>query len=118
MLPLELLLILYRNLQSQLFQFVYLKNSEQVLRFGWQNTEKNIRDRDSMTKTPLDQSESEADRMITQKIRKAVMADSALSTNAKNIKNITIKGMVKLRGPVASSQEKDAIVEKLIMSKE
>jgi hypothetical protein len=37
------------------------------------NTGKNIRDRDSMTKTALDQSESEADRTITQKIRQAIM---------------------------------------------
>jgi hyperosmotically inducible periplasmic protein len=76
------------------------------------NTEKNIRDRDSMTITPLDQSESEDDRTITQKIRQAIMSDSALSTNAKNIKIITIKGVVTLRGPVASSEEKDAIAKK------
>ena len=76
------------------------------------NTGKNIRDRDSMTKTPLDQSESEADRTITQKIRQAIMSDASLSTNAKNIKIITIKGVVTLRGPVASSQEKDAIARK------
>lgn len=77
------------------------------------NTGKNIRDRDSSTKTPLDQSESEADRTITQKIRQAIMSDSALSTNAKNIKIITIKGIVTLRGPVATSQEKDAIARKV-----
>ena len=77
------------------------------------NTGKNIRDRDSMTETPLDQSESEADRTITQKIRQAIMSDGDLSTNAKNIKIITIKGIVTLRGPVASSQEKDAIARKV-----
>ncbi len=77
------------------------------------NTGKNIRDRDSITETPLDQSESEADRTITQKIRQAIMSDSALSTNAKNIKIITIKGIVTLRGPVVSSQEKDAIARKV-----
>ena len=77
------------------------------------NTGKNIRDRDSMTKTPLDQSESEADRKITQKIRQAIMSDSALSTNAKNIKIITINGVVTLRGPVSSSLEKDVIVKKV-----
>lgn len=77
------------------------------------NTGKNIRDRDSVTKTPLDQSESEADRTITQKIRQAIMSDRALSTNAKNIKIITIKGIVTLRGPVASPQEKDAIARKV-----
>lgn len=80
----------------------------------YDNTGKNIRDRDSMTKTPLDQSESEADRSITKKIRQAIMSDSALSTNAKNIKIITINGVVTLRGPVASSQEKDAIARKAI----
>ena len=77
------------------------------------NTGKNIRDRDSTTKTPLDQSESESDRKITQEIRQAIMSDSTLSTNAKNIKIITIKGVVTLRGPVASSQEKDAIARKV-----
>lgn len=79
----------------------------------YDNTEKNVRDRDSLTKTPFDQSESETDRTITQKIRQAIMADDSLSTNAKNIKIITIKGVVKLRGPVASPQEKDAIAKKV-----
>lgn len=77
------------------------------------NTEKNIRDRDSVTKTPLDQSESEADRTITQKIRQAIVSDGTLSTNAKNIKIITINGVVTLRGPVASPQEKDLILRKI-----
>lgn len=77
------------------------------------NTGRNVRDRDSRAKTPLDQSESEEDRTITQKIRQAIMADDSLSTNAKNIKIITIKRVVTLRGPVASSQEKDAIARKV-----
>lgn len=77
------------------------------------NTGKNIRDRDSMNKTSFDQSESEADRTITQKIRQAIVADKALSTDAKNIKIITIKGVVTLRGPVASSEEKEAIARKI-----
>lgn len=79
----------------------------------YDNTGKNVRDRDSMTKTPLDQSENEADRTITQKIRQSIMADGSLSTNAKNIKIITIQGVVTLRGPVASSEEKGAILEKV-----
>lgn len=77
------------------------------------NTGKNIRDRDSLTKTPLDQSENEVDRTITQKIRQAIVADDALSTNAHNIKIITIKGVVTLRGPVASLEEKEAIARKV-----
>lgn len=79
----------------------------------YDNTGKNIRDRDSKTLTPFDQSESESDRTITQKIRQAIMADDSLSTNAKNIKIITIQGVVTLRGPVASSREIDAIVSKV-----
>jgi hyperosmotically inducible protein len=77
------------------------------------NTGINIRDRDSMAKTPFDQSESEADRTITQKIRQALMADNSLSTNAKNIKIITNDGVVTLRGPVANARENDAILRKI-----
>ncbi len=77
------------------------------------NTGKNVRDRDSAAITPLDQSESEADRTITQKIRKAVVADDALSTNAQNIKIITINGVVVLRGPVANQQEIDSVLRKI-----
>lgn len=76
------------------------------------NSGQNVRDRDSKTKTPLDQSESEADRKITQKIRQALISDSALSMNAKNVKVITIHGVVTLRGPVANAQEKEIIARK------
>ena len=51
------------------------------------NTGKNIRDRDSMAKTPLDQSESEADRTITQKIRQAIMSDGASIHECKKHQN-------------------------------
>lgn len=77
------------------------------------NTGKNVRDRDSAAITPLDQSESEADRTITQKIRKAVVVDDSLSTNAKNIKIITINGVVVLRGPVADQQEMESVLRKI-----
>jgi hyperosmotically inducible periplasmic protein len=77
------------------------------------NTGKNVRDRDYKTITPLDQSENERDLTITQKIRQALIADNALSINAKNIKIITINGVVTLRGPVDSDQERAAIVNKV-----
>ncbi len=76
------------------------------------NTGKNVRDRDSATKTPLDQAENETDLDITQKIRQKVIADDTLSTNAKNIKIVTINGVVTLRGPVANNQEKTKIGRK------
>ena len=76
------------------------------------NTGRNVRDRGGETKTPGDQSESEADRTITQNIRKALTADDSLSTNAKNIKIITNDGTVTLRGPVKSAKEKADIEAK------
>ena len=51
------------------------------------NTGRNERDRNDATKTPGDQSESEADRTISQNIRKAVTADDSLSTNGKTSKS-------------------------------
>ncbi len=58
------------------------------------------------SKTSGDQSNSQADLDVTQKIRKSVVADDSLSINAQNIKIITSKGVVTLRGPVANAEEK------------
>ena len=76
------------------------------------NSGRNVRDRDNQTKTPVDQSENEADRTITQNIRQALTADDSLSTNAKNVKIITNDGTVTLRGPVKSEKEKTDIEAK------
>ena len=73
------------------------------------NTARNARDANGTTLTPMDQGESEADRTITQQIRKAVVDHDQLSTNAKNVKIITNDGVVTLRGPVKSEQEKSTI---------
>ena len=73
------------------------------------NTGRNARDSEGHTLTPMDQGESEADRTITQQIRKAVVDHDTLSTNAKNVKIITQNGVVTLRGPVKSPEEKAAI---------
>lgn len=77
----------------------------------YDNTGRNTRDRNPAVKTPEDQSENEMDRTITQKIRQGLMADDSLSTNAKNIKIITINGVVTLRGPISSTKERDAIAK-------
>ena len=76
------------------------------------NSGRNVRDRNEATKTAGDQSENEADRTITQNIRKAITADDSLSTNAKNVKIITNDGTVTLRGPVKSEKEKAEIEAK------
>jgi osmotically-inducible protein OsmY len=77
-----------------------------------ENTGRNVRDRNSNTVTPANQSENEQDRTITQNIRRAIIADDDLSMNAKNIKIITIEGVVTLRGVVENNQEKDWIEKK------
>lgn len=73
------------------------------------NTGRNVRDRNDQNKTATDQSESEADRTISQNLRQAITADDSLSTNGKNVKIITIDGTVTLRGPVQSGKEKTVI---------
>lgn len=73
------------------------------------NTGRNVRDRGGATLTPGDQSETQVDRTLTQQIRQAVVADKSLSTTAKNVKIITVNGVVTLRGPVNSPQEKETI---------
>jgi hyperosmotically inducible protein len=70
------------------------------------NTGKNERDRNDVAVTPMDQSNDPADLELTQKIRKAVVADDGLSTNAQNVKIIAAEGVVTLRGPVNSADEK------------
>jgi hyperosmotically inducible periplasmic protein len=70
------------------------------------NSGRNVRDRNDATQTAGDQSESEADRTITQSLRKAITDDDSLSTNGKNVKVVTIDGTVTLRGPVKSEKEK------------
>jgi hypothetical protein len=76
---------------------------------GADNTGKNERDRTGATATSGDQGGSEADRRVTQQIRKSVMDDAKLSTMGKNVKIVTEEGVVTLRGPVKNAQEKTAI---------
>ena len=72
------------------------------------NTKKNQRDqKDALT--PMDQGNNQSDLDITTKIRQAVMEDDSLSFTAKNVKIITVKGKVTLRGPVNSAKERAAI---------
>jgi hyperosmotically inducible protein len=76
------------------------------------NTGINKRDRPPEEITADQQSQTEKDREITQKIRQAVVDDDSLSTYAHNVKIITVDGMVTLKGPVRSEDEKKTIEEK------
>lgn len=77
------------------------------------NTSRNARDRSGQTLTPTDQSESAPDRELTQAVRQALMDDASLSTDAKNIKVISVDGKVTLRGVVDSQEEKDDVMTKV-----
>jgi hypothetical protein len=57
------------------------------------------------------QSQAKADLDLVAKIRQAILADKALSTNAHNCKVITRDGAVTLRGPVNSAKEKSAVAD-------
>ena len=73
------------------------------------NTGKNVRDRDDQSVTATDQSNAPADLKLTADTRKMVVGDDSLSMMAKNVKIVTIDGVVTLRGPVENEKEKAAI---------
>ena len=52
------------------------------------------------------------DRMMTAKIRRAVIADRSLSMYAHNVKIIVVGGAVTLKGPVHSEAEKQTVADK------
>ena len=76
------------------------------------NTGINKRDTSPKKITADQQSQTKGDREITQDIRQAVVDDKSLSTYAHNVKIITVDGMITLRGPVKSENEKRTIEEK------
>jgi hyperosmotically inducible periplasmic protein len=74
------------------------------------NTDVNIHGRRGETPTTSDdQAERAVDRTLIQRIRQAIVADESLATTAKNVKVMMINGVVTLRGPVHSLQEKGSI---------
>ena len=63
-------------------------------------------------KTADQQPNNAADLDTTKQIRKALMDDKSLSTYAHNVKVITMNGVVTLKGPVRSDEEKQSVAEK------
>jgi len=70
------------------------------------NSALNARDRDGQSLTPLDQGNSQADLEITAQIRSRIIASKGMSINGQNVKIITQKGKVTLRGPVDKAEER------------
>ncbi len=76
------------------------------------NTKVNKRDRSKTAVTSDQQKENRPDRVTTQQIRKALIADKSLSLYAHNVKIVTVNGAVILKGPVRSEDEKQTVVSK------
>jgi osmotically-inducible protein OsmY len=56
--------------------------------------------------------QNKADRDLTRQIRKAIVSDKSLSTQAHNIKILTKDGVVTLKGEVKTDEEKKAVEDK------
>jgi osmotically-inducible protein OsmY len=78
------------------------------------NSAVNKRDQNPGEITADQQKMNAADRGITAKIRKSVMADKSLSSYAHNVKIISQDGTVTLKGPVRSDDEMKSIVAKAV----
>jgi hyperosmotically inducible periplasmic protein len=76
------------------------------------NTKMNQRDRNQREPTADQQKENSNDRDLAQQIRRALVKDKSLSSNAHNVKVIAQNGAVTLKGPVDSEQEKQAVEAK------
>jgi hyperosmotically inducible protein len=78
------------------------------------NTKVNDRDRNSNQPAADQQKENRPDLEITKQIRQALVRDKSLSPYAHNVKIVTQGGMVTLRGPVRSDDEKKAVETKAV----
>ena len=76
------------------------------------NTKVNKRDRKAGEVTADQQKMTKADRQLTQKIRRAINDDKSLSTYAHNVKIISQDGMVTLKGPVRTDDERVSLEAK------
>ena len=76
------------------------------------NTKTNKRDQNPGEVTADQQKMNASDRELTANIRRALMDDKSLSTYAHNIKIISQNGMVTLKGPVQSEDEKKTVLAK------
>jgi hyperosmotically inducible periplasmic protein len=76
------------------------------------NTKVNRRDRQTTEPTADQQKENKSDRELARQVRRALVKDKSLSTYAHNIKVIGRDGVVTLKGPVRSDEEKQAVEAK------
>ena len=105
---LSLLIVLFSTLTLVWAQDADTKQSQQAP----DNTKINQRDRSKSEPTADQQKDNRSDRELARQIRRAIVKDKSLSTYAHNIKVIAQDGMVTLKGPVNTQEEKQAIEAK------
>jgi hyperosmotically inducible protein len=76
------------------------------------NTKVNQRDKNKAEPTADQQKENQPDRELARQIRRSIVQDKSLSSYAHNVKIIAQNGVVTLKGPVRSDQEKTAVEAK------
>ena len=76
------------------------------------NTKVNQRDKNKAEPTADQQKENQPDRELARQIRRSIIQDKSLSSYAHNVKIIAQNGMVTLKGPVRSDEEKTAVEAK------
>jgi osmotically-inducible protein OsmY len=76
------------------------------------NTKVNQRDKNKAEPTADQQKENQPDRELARQIRRSIIQDKSLSSYAHNVKIIAQNGMVTLKGPVRSDEEKAAVEAK------
>jgi hyperosmotically inducible periplasmic protein len=76
------------------------------------NTKVNQRDKDKGEPTADQQKENRPDRDIARQVRRSIVQDKTLSSYAHNVKVIAQNGVVTLKGPVRSDEEKTAVEAK------
>jgi len=81
-------------------------------REGVDNTGINKRDNQATEPTADQQKNSQSDVDLTAKIRRSIVSEKSLSTNAHNVKIIAQNGVVTLKGPVHSEAEKSSIEQR------
>ena len=75
------------------------------------NASKQVKARSAM---PMHQGKGAADMNTTRRVRKAILADQSLSSEARNAKVTTANGVVMLRGSVKSDAERDNLGAKAL----
>jgi hyperosmotically inducible protein len=76
------------------------------------NTKVNQRDKSKAEPTADQQKENHPDRELARQIRRSIVQDKSLSSYAHNVKIIAQNGVVTLKGPVRSDEEKTAVEAK------